>query len=159
MNAEKRDIMEQENFDWSEWERLYQEGEEKIKKEQRSAQLCEWGKLGGGSRPVKGKDEKKVRISFRVSESEKMLIDKKVLESEMSLSEYLRSSALSSKIQQRPKVDTERNKILVEYRLNFIRLFNFIESRIWNEEEKLEFKKELRGLIRSLQEELQKKTL
>lgn len=115
--------------------------------------------MSGGSRPVKGKDEKKVRISFRVSESEKMLIDKKVLESEMSLSEYLRSSALSSKIQQRPKVDTERNKILVEYRLNFIRLFNFIESRIWNEEEKLEFKKELRGLIRSLQEELQKKTL
>lgn len=149
--------MEQEDYDWSEWERLYQEGKEKIKKEKRAAQLREWGKLGG--RPVKGKDEKKIRISFRVSENEKMLIDKKVLESEMSLSEYLRRSALSSEIRQRPKMDTERNKILVEYRLNFIRLSNFIESRIWNEEEKTEFKKELRGLIRSLQEELQKKTL
>lgn len=149
--------MNQEDYDWSEWERLYQEGEEKIKQEKRTAQLRKWGKLGG--RPVKGKDEKKIRISFRVSESEKMLIDKKVLESEPILSEYLRSCALSSEIMQRPKVDTERNKILVEYRLNFIRLSNFIESRIWNEEERTVFKKELRGVIKLLQDELQKKTL
>ena len=57
-------------------------------------------------------------------------------ENKISLQEFLRR-----KIENEPLPNPERNKILLQFYSNFNRIKNFFDSRIWEEEERRNFKK------------------
>lgn len=113
---------------------------------ERKNKFREWGKLGG--RPPRN-EVKNVRVAARISEREKIFLDKKSKITGESLSELLRKGALNI-----PLPDPEKTKILVEYRTNFVRISNFMKKGIWTENEKKELKELLKSTIKSIEKEI-----
>lgn len=106
--------------------------EESIKKKERKSKFSAMGKLGGRPRKLNKKVHK-----FSISLNDKQNNFAKVIceKSQISLQEFLRR-----KIENEPLPNPERNKFLVQSISNFNRISNFFDSRIWEENERQEFK-------------------
>lgn len=104
--------------------------------------FVEWGKLGG--RPKK-EIRKTERITLRFTPEEMKILESKVAEKKIKLTEYCRTILNEKEI---PKV--EENLKLIEYANNFSRLSNFIKMGIFNSEEKQYFLSELETTIKGI---------
>lgn len=130
--------------DWlKEFEKWNQELIQKLESEELKNKYREWGKLGG--RPKKEKVKSK-KITIRVTEKEKEILQKKADKVGLSLAEFVRRSSLEI-----PLPDAERNKTLVEYRTNFKRLANHFRSGVWSDEEKKVFTDILKNTIKGIE--------
>ena len=107
--------------------------EESLKKNEKRKRMQEIGKLGG--RPKK-LQKKRFKYSLSLDEKQNNLAKIIQKENKISLQEFLRR-----KIENEPLPNPERNKILLQFFSNFNRIKNFFDSRIWEEEERRNFKK------------------
>lgn len=118
---------------------LSQKIDEKSRKETIRKKRAEGGKLGGRPR---AKIERKKQVNVGISENEYSKLSMVAEAHKITVPELFRRSAF-----QVPMPDGERNKILVEYRVNFSRISNIFRRDIWDEEEKNKFGRELNEVI------------
>lgn len=118
---------------------LSQKMDDQKKKEITRKKRAEGGKLGG--RP-KAKIERKKQVNVGLSVNEYSKLSAVAEAHKITIPELFRRSAF-----QVPMPDSERNKMLVEYRVNFSRISNIFRRDIWDQEEKNKFRKELNEVI------------
>lgn len=106
--------------------------EESIQKKERKSKFSAMGKLGGRPRKV---DKKFHKFSISLNEKQNDLAKIICEKNQISLQEFLRR-----KIENEPLPNPERNKFLVQSISNFNRISNFFDSRIWEENDRQEFK-------------------
>ncbi len=136
----------QDNYD-SVWAFFEQDFEKGRQYKELSDKRKEWGKLGG--RPIKEIKRTKSK-TFRFTEKEFCVLEEKAKLYGVSVSEYVRMTALGY-----PIPDSERNKILVRYALNFVRIGNFFKKPFWTENEKKEMLEEIKEVSSLIKKNLQ----
>lgn len=122
-----------------ELEKLEGAMQESTRKEEIRKKRAEGGKLGG--RPVLSK-KREFQKNVRLNENEKNEIEALAKAYGITESELFRRSALNISLP-----NPERNKILSDYKTHFSRIANFFRNDVWNENEKNDFKQELKEII------------
>lgn len=122
--------------------------EESIKRKERISKFSAMGKLGGRPKILNKKLHK-----YSISLNEKQNGFAKIIceKNQISLQEYLRR-----KIEDEPLPNPERNKFLVQSISNFKRISNFFDSRIWEENERQEFKILLKNTCKEILKSIKK---
>lgn len=144
------EIKKPDNFYY--WDMVFSEAEYKLNiiNAERS-KFISYGKLGGRPR-IRGVKEK--TISVRFSAEEYLEIYRDYAESEIEkFSDFCRYRMQGKSIESQ-ELNIEKNKHLAQYSKNFILLKNFIQSGIFNTNEKEYFLKELDETIQKLKAEI-----
>lgn len=121
------DLSQISDTDLEDFERKF--SEEKQKRELANKRK-HWGKLGGRPAP---KGVRNVQKNLRLREDEYLKIEQKSKEVGLSVSEFLRRSALEI-----PLPDPVRNNELIKVQIHFKRIANYFQKKIWSVEEKRE---------------------
>ena len=122
-----------------ELEQLERVMNENQKKEEIRKKRAEGGKLGG--RPILTK-KRELQKNIKLNEIEKKKIEALAKTYGITESELFRRSALGISMP-----DPERNKILSQYKTHFSRISNFFKNDVWDENEKNDYKNELKEII------------
>lgn len=122
--------------------------EESIRKKERKSKFSAMGKLGGRPRKLNKKAHKySISLNDKQNDFAKDICEK----NQISLQEFLRR-----KIENEPLPNPERNKFLVQSISNFNRISNFFDSRIWEENERQEFKTLLKNTCEEILKSIKK---
>ncbi|MBE7653872.1 plasmid mobilization protein [Tenacibaculum finnmarkense] len=116
------------------------ETEKNEQEKKRISRLREIGKLGG--RPIKTNSRNK-QVNVRFTEKEFLNIKEKAEKLNISVSEFIRNSALNKKLP-----NLEIDKTLTTYALNFSRIKNIFKSEKVQEKKFIEIEKELNVVIK-----------